>query len=39
MKYKLLSKKFPDKVGLIHGSLQKEEKNKVLNEFFKYRTT
>jgi len=31
--YKRLSKIFVRKVGLIHGSLQKEEKNKVLNNF------
>ena len=32
-KYNFLSKKFSKKVGLIHGSLQKEEKNRVLNNF------
>ena len=32
-KYKQLSKIFKNKVGLIHGSLDKEEKNKVLNNF------
>ena len=30
-KYKLLSKTFPDKVGLIHGSLKEDEKN-ILSE-------
>ena len=34
-KYNLLSKIFPNRVGLIHGSLQKDEKNRVLNNFFK----
>ena len=28
-----MSKKFKDKVGLIHGALEKEEKDKVLNKF------
>jgi len=32
-KYNFLLKKFPYKVGLIHGSLDKDEKNKVLNDF------
>ena len=30
-KYNYLSKKFDKKVGLIHGGLQKDEKNQVLN--------
>ena len=34
-KYNHLSKIFIKKVGLIHGSLQKDEKNKVLNNFLK----
>jgi len=34
-KYKLLSKVFPQNVGLIHGSLHKDERNKVLNKFLK----
>jgi len=34
-KYNLLSKTFTKKVGLIHGSLQKNEKNNVLNNFLK----
>ena len=34
-KYNLLSKSFTKKVGLIHGSLQKDEKNRVLNNFLK----
>ena len=32
-KYHYLLKTFPKKVGLIHGSLEKDEKNKVLNNF------
>ena len=32
-KYHYLSKKFDKKVGLIHGSLQKDERDKVLNNF------
>ena len=32
-KYEELSKIFPNKVGLIHGGLDKEEKNLVLNNF------
>ena len=31
--FKLLSKKFNKKVGIIHGSLDQEEKEKVLKEF------
>ena len=34
-KYNHLSKTFCKKVGLIHGALQKDEKNKVLNNFLK----
>ena len=34
-KYSFLSKLFRDKVGLIHGSLEKDEKEKVLNLFLK----
>ena len=34
-KYETLSKIFVNKVGLIHGGLKKEEKNKVLNKFLK----
>ena len=33
IKYNLLSKKFFNRVGLIHGSLEKDQKNKVLNKF------
>ena len=32
-KYNFLSKKFNEKVGLIHGSLDKDEKNDVLKKF------
>jgi len=32
-KYKDLSKKFPKKIGLVHGVLSKDEKDKVLNSF------
>ena len=32
-KYKYLSKIFKDKVDIIHGSMSKEEKDKVLNKF------
>ena len=32
-KYAFLSKKFNDKVGLIHGALEKSEKERVLNKF------
>jgi len=34
-KYKQLSNKFPNKVGLIHGQLKKDEKNEVLKSFLK----
>ena len=33
--YAFLSKTFPNKIGLIHGSLNKDEKNEVLNNFLK----
>jgi len=32
-KYNLLLSKFPNKVGLVHGSLDKNKKEKVLNDF------
>ena len=32
-KYEIINKKFPNKVGLIHGALDKEEKNIILNKF------
>ncbi len=32
-KYKYLSKIFKDKVDIVHGSMSKEEKDKVLNKF------
>jgi len=34
-KYDFLSKSFLDRVGLVHGGLEKEEKNKVLSNFLK----
>jgi ATP-dependent DNA helicase RecG len=32
-KFDLINKKFPNKVGLIHGALDKKEKDKVLRKF------
>ena len=32
-KFEILDKKFPKKVGLIHGALEKEKKEKILNDF------
>ena len=32
-KFELINKKFPNQVGLIHGGLDKEEKNNILNKF------
>ena len=32
-KFELINKKFPGKVGLIHGSLQKAEKEEILTKF------
>jgi ATP-dependent DNA helicase RecG len=32
-KYDLINKKFPNKVGLIHGALEKKEKENVLKKF------
>ena len=32
-KFDLINKKFPNKVGLIHGALDKDEKEKVLKKF------
>ena len=34
-KFELISKKFPKKVGLIHGALEKEDKEHILNKFLK----
>ncbi len=34
-KYELINNKFPDKVGLIHGAMNKEEKSEVLKKFLK----
>ena len=35
LKFEMINKKFPNKVGLIHGGLNKIEKEKVLNKFLK----
>jgi ATP-dependent DNA helicase RecG len=32
-KFEIINKKFPNKVGLIHGALQNEEKNEILRKF------
>ena len=32
-KFEFINKKFPNQVGLIHGALNKDEKNKILKEF------
>ena len=34
-KFEIIYKKFPNKVGLIHGALDKNEKVKVLDKFLK----
>ena len=34
-KFKLINDKFKNQVGLIHGALDKEEKNKILKKFLK----
>jgi len=34
-KYNFLSKKFFNKVGLLHGALSKDQKNEILNKFLK----
>ena len=34
-KFELISEKFPKKVGLIHGALEKENKEHILNKFLK----
>jgi ATP-dependent DNA helicase RecG len=34
-KFELINKKFPKKVGLIHGALKKENKEHILNKFLK----
>ena len=34
-KFETIIKKFPENVGLIHGSLNKDEKNKILEKFLK----
>jgi len=32
-KFELISKKFPKKVGLLHGALEKKDKEEILNKF------
>ena len=32
-KYEIINKKFPNKVGLIHGALKNDEKDKILKKF------
>jgi ATP-dependent DNA helicase RecG len=32
-KFELINKRFPNRVGLIHGALNKDEKSKILNKF------
>ena len=32
-KFEIINKRFPNKVGLIHGALKNEEKDKILKEF------
>ena len=34
-KFELINKKFKNKVGLIHGALEKDEKEKILKKFLK----
>ena len=34
-KFEIINKKFPNKVGLIHGALEKKEKEIILNKFLK----
>ena len=34
-KFEIIHKKFPNQVGLIHGALEKEEKENILNKFLK----
>ena len=34
-RFELIHKKFPNKVGLIHGALEKEDKENILNKFLK----
>ena len=34
-KFEIIHKKFPNKVGLIHGALEKDEKDNILNKFLK----
>ncbi len=32
-KFEIINRKFPNKVGLIHGALRKDEKDEILNKF------
>ncbi len=34
-KFEIVNKKFPNKVGLIHGSIEKDERDKILDNFLK----
>ena len=34
-RFELINKKFPNKVGLIHGALTKDDKDKILTKFLK----
>tara|TARA_B100001057_G_scaffold467655_1_gene526006 strand:- start:432 stop:2477 length:2046 start_codon:yes stop_codon:yes gene_type:complete len=34
-KFEVINKKFPNKVGLIHGALKNDEKNEILNKFLR----
>ena len=38
-RYESLKKHFKNKVGLLHGSLSKDEKNKILLDFLKKKLT
>jgi ATP-dependent DNA helicase RecG len=38
-KYEIINKKFKNKVGLIHGSLDKEEKENILKKFLRKETS
>ncbi len=35
LKFEIIGKKFPGEVGLIHGSLEKQQKDNILNRFLK----
>ena len=38
-KFDVINKKFPGKVGLLHGAIEKEEKDKVLKNFLEKKTS